>query len=289
MMKFLPLAVALLLAPQDKVELRWKLAKGQVLVYKSVQKTVFDVLGQPFDQEVGFTYEMTVSDVADSGETTFQLKYLTVSTKGITPQGEFDYDSEKDKELPVEGPGAMMGRMVGQAVTVKLSATGRVAGVEGFEKVLEAMLKGAPGGNPQVRMQAREMFNNESLRGMLQQQFPPLPEARVGKDDSWSDEYVVKTPLIGGVTFSQKSKLADLKEGEARIEQELKVSQKEDKDHPLAGIAEIKESKGKATALFSTASHRLVSSKAAVEMLVVAQGAQMTVKSMVSIKLVEKN
>src|SRR5258706_13872867 len=78
---------------QEKVELRWEWVKGQELVYKSSQKTVLDIAGQPMGQQMGYTYSMTVQDVAESGEATLQVKYLAVITKGNGPQGEYDYDS----------------------------------------------------------------------------------------------------------------------------------------------------------------------------------------------------
>src|SRR6187401_2421526 len=98
------LGTALLLtlasATQDKAELRWKWQKGQELVYKSQQKTVLELLGQPIEQQMAYTYSLTVTEVAESGEATIQMKYLAVATKGSGPQGDFDYDSEKDKEAP---------------------------------------------------------------------------------------------------------------------------------------------------------------------------------------------
>ena len=123
------LMAALLLAlplAQDKVELRWKWVKGQELVYKSSQKTSLEFGGQPMDQAMGYTYSLTVEDVAASGEATIKVKYLAIFTRGNGPQGEFDYDSEKDKEAPKEGPAAMQAKMVGQTFTMKMTPVGKV-------------------------------------------------------------------------------------------------------------------------------------------------------------------
>ena len=97
---------AFALGKQDKVEIRWKWQKGQELVYKSTQKTLMEFGGQPMDQQQGYTYSMTVSDVSEAGEATLRVKYLAVVTKGVGPTGDFEYDSEKDKEAPAEGPAA---------------------------------------------------------------------------------------------------------------------------------------------------------------------------------------
>src|SRR5687767_14819314 len=141
-MNMLPVALLLSLCAQDKVDLKWKWQKGQELVYKSSQKTLMEFGGQPMDQSMGYTYSMTVTDVSADGEATILMKYLAVSTKGMDLQGEYEYDSEKDKEAPKEGPAAMQARMVGQSFTMKMNALGRVTDVQGYDKVLEAMMKG---------------------------------------------------------------------------------------------------------------------------------------------------
>src|SRR5262245_38816348 len=112
-MRLLAAALLLALPTQEKVELRWKWQKGQELVYKSQQKTVLELLGQPIEQQMAYTYSLSVTEVSDAGEATIQMKYLAVATKGSGPQGEFDYDSEKDKVPPEDGPAAMQARMVG--------------------------------------------------------------------------------------------------------------------------------------------------------------------------------
>ena len=288
-MKFL--AAALLLAlpaleTQDKVQLRWKWTKGHELTYKHSQKMIMEVGGQPIEQTMGYTYSMTVNEVADSGEATLTIKYLAVVARGTIPQ-EYDYDSEKDKEAPTEGPAAMQAKMVGQSFTIKVDALGRVTAVQGYDKVLDAVLKGAPDDNPQMRMQLKQMYNDESFKGTMQQMFPPLPEGKVGKDDPWKSEYVVKVPMLGGMNFSQDSKITDLKEGNAFFDQDLKVEMK-DKDNPLAGIMELQEAKGKASAAFSAEKGCIVSQKQTMAMKLAVQGNPMTMTMTGEMKLVSR-
>jgi len=282
------LGTALLLtlasATQEKTELRWKWQKGQELVYKSQQKTLLELLGQPIEQQMAYTYSMTVSEVSDAGEATLQVKYLAVATKGSGPQGDFDYDSEKDKEAPTEGPAAMQARMVGQSFTMKMSAVGRVTDVKGYDKVLAAMMKGEEP-NPQLK----QMFNNDSFKGMMQQMAPPLPDAKVGKGDPWETDFVVKMPMIGGMKFTQNSKLTDLKEGNAHIDQDIKVElNKGDPDNPFAGLVELKDAVGKASAVFSVEKGCFLSQKSGMEMKIAVQGQEMPMKTVVELKLVSR-
>ena len=282
------LGTALLLtlasATQEKTELRWKWQKGQELVYKSQQKTLLELLGQPIEQQMAYTYSMTVSEVSDAGEATLQVKYLAVATKGSGPQGDFDYDSEKDKEAPTEGPAAMQARMVGQSFTMKMSAVGRVTDVKGYDKVLAAMMKGEEP-NPQLK----QMFNNDSFKGMMQQMAPPLPDAKVGKGDPWETDFVVKMPMIGGMKFTQNSKLTDLKEGNAHIDQDIKVEiNKGDPDNPFAGLVELKDAVGKASAVFSVEKGCFLTQKSGMEMKIAVQGQEMPMKTVVELKLVSR-
>ena len=269
-------------ATQEKVELRWKWQKGQELVYKSQQKTLLELLGQPIEQQMAYTYSMTVSEVSDAGEATLQVKYLAVATKGSGPQGDFDYDSEKDKEAPTEGPAAMQARMVGQSFTMKMSAVGRVTDVKGYDKVLQAMMKGEEP-NPQLK----QMFNNDSFKGMMQQMAPPLPDTKVGKGDPWVTDFVVKMPMIGGMKFTQNSKLTELKEGNAHIDQEIKVElNKGDPDNPFAGLVELKDAVGKASAVFSVEKGCFISQKSGMEMKIAVQEQVTPMKTVVELKLI---
>jgi len=286
------LAAALLFAlpAQDKIELRWKWEKGQELIYKSTQKTLLEFGGQPMDQQMGYTYSMTVTEVSEAGEATIQIKYLAVATKGIGPGGEFEYDSEKDKEPPADGPAAMQAKMVGQSFTMKMNSLGRVTDVKGYDKVLDAMMKGGGDENPALKGQLKQMFNNETFKGMMQQMAPPLPEEKVGKGDGWDNKFVVKMPMIGGMTFAIKAKLADVQDRNAQIEQEIKVDLKGDdnKDNPLAGLVEIKDGKGKASAVFSLEKGCFISQKSTMEMKIAIQGNEMPMKTIVELKLLPK-
>src|SRR6187549_2992349 len=109
-MKLLSAALLLLAfpsIPQEKVELRWKWQKGQDLVYKSTNRTLMQFGGKPIDQQMGYTTSMSATEVSESGEATILVKYLAVVAKGVGPGGEFEYDSEKDKEPPADGPAAI--------------------------------------------------------------------------------------------------------------------------------------------------------------------------------------
>jgi len=284
-MKLLAASLLLLSSLQDgKVELRWSWQKGGELVYKSSQRIVMEILGQTIDQLLGSTYSMTVTDVSDEKVATILVKYLAVSTKGFANGAEWDYDSERDKTVPA-GPPSMQAKMIGQSFTMKLNAQGRVLDVAGYDKILETMMDGVPE-NPLLK----QMFSNESFKGMMQQMAPPLPEPKVGKDDTWAADYVVKMPMLGGMKFSQSSKVTELKDQIALIEQDIKIELKPsgDKDNPLAGLVELMDGKGKASAVFSLEKGCFLTQKSTTELKIGVSGQEMPMKTVVELKLVSK-
>ncbi len=285
-MKLLALLLPALVAaaPQEKVELRWKWEKGQELVYKFQQKTVLELLGRPIEQQMGYTYSMTVSEVSDAGEATLTMKYLAVSTRGSGPRGEFDYDSERDKDVPADGPAAMNARMVGQSFTMKMNSLGRVTDVQGFDKVLQAIMNGQ-----EPDPQFKKMFSNDAFKGMMQEMAPPLPPTKVGKGDVWETDYVVKRPIIGAMKFTQNSKLKDVKDGNAAFDQDIKVELgKGEADTPYAGVLELKDAAGKASAIFSIEKGCFLSQKSALELKIADQTQVVPMKTVVELKLISR-
>ena len=287
-MKLLSAVLLLALSTQEKVELRWKWQKGQELVYKSSNRTLMQFGGQPIDQQMGYTYSMSVTDLSESGEATILAKYTAVVAKGVGPGGEFEYDSEKDKEPPADGPAAFQARMVGQSFTMKMDAQGRVTEVKGYDKVLEAMMKGAGDEAAPMKMQLKQLFNNDIFKGMMQRMAPPLPDRKVGKGESWTNDFVVKMPMLGGMKFAMKASLTDLQGGSATIDQDVQISiaGENKNDNPLAGLMEIKDGVGKATAVFSIEKGCYLSQKSTLDMKISAGGTEMPMKSVVELKLV---
>jgi hypothetical protein len=274
---------------QDKVELRWKWQKGQELVYKTSNRSVMQFGGQPIDQQMGYTVSMTVTELSESGEASILVKYLAVTAKGVGPGGDFSYDSEKDQEPPLEGPAALQARMLGQSFTMKMNARGRVTEVKGYDKVLDAMMKGTGDEFGPMKAQLKQMFNNDIFKGMMQRLAPPLPEGKVGPGETWTDDFVVTMPMLGGMTFAMKATLSGIQDGGAGIEQDIQIGiAGENGDNPLAGLLEIKDGKVKATAVFSIDKGCYLSQKSTLEMKISSSGTEMPMKSIVELHLVPK-
>lgn len=292
-MKLIIPAILCLAALQDeKVELRWKFAKGQELRYKTSQKATVEFAGNEMGQQSGTTYRMTVNDVDEKGVATITTKYEGVFVKSAMPQ-EFEYDSEKDKELPEEPMARMQAKLVGQSFTMKMTSAGKVSEVKGFEKILEGMLKDAPGDEAQQEMareMIKQMFSDDTMKSMMQQVVPMLPEEKVGKGDKWTSDFTLKIPMLGRMKVTIASKLKEFKDKDAHIEQDLKIELKanEDEANPLAGLMEIKDMKGSAATVFSMERGIFLSSKSTMQMMMSAGGNEIPMKIETEMKLAEK-
>jgi hypothetical protein len=280
----LPLLACALFLQDPKVELRWKWQKGQELVYKSIKKSVMDLGPAPLIQEEGNRLSLIVTDVSESGEAAVTMKYLAVSIRGSGPLGDYDYDSDKDKVSPADGPGLLYARLVGQSFTFRISSTGGISDVQGFDRILDALLKGAGEEAAGARAQLKPMFSNEAFKATMQQLTPAFPEERVGKGDSWTREFVTRMPVIGDLKLSLTSTLTGVEEQNALIDQEIKIAIKDN------GTVELKEGRGKATSVCSIEKGGYLSRKSTVELTLVSavDGQAMPIKTVSELTLVSR-
>jgi hypothetical protein len=90
----------------------------------------------------------------------------------------------------------------------------------------------------------------------------------VKKGETWSTQVALRLPLVDRVTYQIRSRLAEVKDGQARIEQDIAIefNRADDPDHPLAGQIEAKEAKGMSTCLFTMTPGRCASQKGAIDL-----------------------
>lgn len=286
-MKLLAAALVLALPLQDgKIDLRWKFEKGQALSYKTVQKNGFEAGGIAVEQEMSQVMSLTTTEVDDKGTGTLTVKYESLAARG-TGLLEYDYDSEKDKKESDNPMVKVLAKLVGQSFTVKVTPTGQVSEVKGFEKILEKMA--AEGGDEGTNMMLKQMLSNDTMKTMMQQWFSPLPSEKVGKGDGWTNDVSMPVPPLGQMKMTFKSKLSDVKDGNAHIDQDIKIELVVDKDAGALPVqVEMKDVKGKSTAVFSVEKGRFQSSKVEVQFVMSAAGQEFTAKTTGSTELVEK-
>ncbi len=284
-MKTLVAAAAVLFLQDGKVELRWRFEKGQTLVYKSTRKDLRTSGGRAAETDLSSTFSWTVAEVAADGTASVDARFLAVAFYASQP-APYEYDSEKDKVPPPGGPGATLARLVGQAFTLKISPRGRVTEVKGFDRIVEAMAKELPEGpaGEAGRQAMKQSFSDEAFRAAMDQMSSSLPEGPVAVGDAWTGDFKTAMPGAGALHYALASKLVDLRDGDARIEQEIRIEFKPEGASPVA----IRDAKGKAVSVFSSRRGRFLSQKSSLEMTVSREGREMKVETDTEVRLRER-
>lgn len=269
--------VALACAQDAPVELRWKFEPGKEMLYRFNQQQVFEMQGIGMEQSVGFQALMKVVEVAPDGIATVSFTYKGVSARG---KGllDFEYDSEKDKEPPAGAPqAAMMARMVGKSMKMKMKPTGQVVEILDYEKLVEELLAGEE--NEAAREMMRQMYSSDAVKSQMQGMAPALPEKAVKPGDTWKDSFDFKMPLPMSMAFTTVSTLKSLKDGQATLEQDVKIEFKANPDQPDQALPfEMRDAKGKGTSVFSVERGQFLSHKLVMEMTLVVAGNEMPMK-----------
>jgi hypothetical protein len=281
-MKTILATAAVLLLQDGKLELRWKFEKGQVLVCRSVRKELRTAGGRAGETDLTSTFVWTVREVGADGSALVDAKFSAVSFFTSQPAA-YEYDSEKDKVPPPGGPGPTLARLVGQAFELRIDPRGRVTDVKGFDRIFEALAKDLPEGDA-GREAMRKAFSDEAFRASMDQMSSSLPEGPVGVGDVWKGEFKTPLPGAGTLTYALSSKLADLRDGDARIEQEIRIDYKPDASSPVV----VRDGKGKGVSVFSTRRGRFLTQKASLEMTVSREGREMKLETETEVRLQER-
>jgi hypothetical protein len=289
-MKLIAALLLLALPAQEKVEVKWKFQTGRELRYRHSQKQTMEFAGTAMEQQTAQTHLWTVKGVDDKGVAALETKVVAVAAKGTGPAGEYDYDSEKDKEAPENPQVAMMAKMVGKTFQMKMTPAGKIVELQGYDKLVDEMLKDLGEDAGPMKEMLKQMLSDDTMKSMMQQMAPMLPEKPVAKGESWKNDFTLKLPMMGGIKFGITSTLADVKDGEAHIAQDWTIELKADgadPNSPLGGAVQIKDSKAKAAIVFSLERGCFVSQKMTMQMVMAAGGQEIPIKTEGELKLVE--
>jgi hypothetical protein len=217
------LAMALGARDSRAAEIRWKLAKGDVLRYKMTadQKTTQDLgRGDPFDtaQRSTIVWRLAVQEVDPAGNARILCRFEAVAIDMDQMMiGRVAWDSTKKEDAaraddPVIQPFA---QLVGKEFNFGMSASGRVTDVRGYEDVARALLSSVKD-NPLAQAALASGFGDEAVRASLEGAFAVVPKAPVERGATWQRTSERRIPLLGTLRYATEFRLDDLEAGGAR-------------------------------------------------------------------------
>lgn len=224
----LSMLVAVPLFAQEKRELRYTLAPGQVVWVEQLQDSSMVMKMGENEMKTGSVTTMWCSYTTKSvegGVATVEMRYERIAIRSDRPK--VDYDSD----VPGSKPGMMksVADLVGKTAMIQLDAQGKVVKVEGSEEMDEALEK-----------------TGASLKSGLEQAFAAWPKEAVGVGDSWTNETEYPMGQMGTMKAKITNKLAAIKGGEVVVDYQLDMDLSGAK-LPAGMKMEVESAKGSAT------------------------------------------
>jgi hypothetical protein len=217
----LSMLVAAVLAAQpagaQKVTLRWKYEAGSEMVYrvKNHQDTYLSMGGASSTDQTQ-TVRWKVTDVAPNGDATISMttERVQLETQGMA--GNLKYDSDSG-EPPTDPQAKAAVAMAGLSYTMVVSPDGTVKSIQGIDKLREQMTAALPP-EQMAMMQSvgGELFSEETITRMAQQNVQLFPDEPVGPGDTWQRSFTTPVPMLGSMTTNTTFTLTGVEKSEGR-------------------------------------------------------------------------
>jgi hypothetical protein len=240
----------LLTALQDApVELRWRFPAGEERRFRLHQ--VFDLGGLQLDARD--VLALSLKEAQADGVSLVRARYDAVAMTSTGVQ-KYEYDSEKQRDPGSDPNAKMLATLVGQSFEFRMTPMGEILEVRGFDRLLEGMVRAAGGQQEEaLALQLfKQMYTDAVMKTRLQQMSTGLPAAKVKPGEPWENALRLVLPIVGPLKLKGRSTIASLKDGDAVVDQDLRVEGVEmDPNNPLAGLYDIKGKKVSSKSVFS--------------------------------------
>jgi hypothetical protein len=187
----------------EPILLRYKFAKGDRLIYKSVEQEQQDqkVLGQ--DVSTKSTRSVVTSQVVDEvdGDGNAILKTKAVHRKMTSegPAGKYEFDSKSSERDTASEEGAaitpILERLTGSEYQIKVTPRGEVVEVKGLEELIADLVKD----NPFAALQAGVTGDNDGAKYAEQDDFLVFSEKPVEPGDAWEAPFEIELKHLGKI------------------------------------------------------------------------------------------
>jgi len=211
------LAAASLPLSAQQVDLRWKYRTGEQLLYRVTLEQEATLPGQGSQSGTQVqTMRWSVDEVAQNGDATVTVTTERMQIDQVGPGGSIDYDSETMADS-TSAQNAMFGAIVDMSNTLVITPGGTVKEVRGLEGMIDEMVAGlSPEMEGTARQQFGQMFNEESIKNMMQQSIQSFPSEPVAPSATWETSYSMPVPSIGEITTTANFTLDDVVTREGR-------------------------------------------------------------------------
>ncbi len=212
----------------EKIDLKLNLKKGQKFsqcmnIDQNINQTVN---GKPMNmvQKMTMWSMVEILDVDANNITKLKTNYQRIKMQMDGPGGSVGFDSnspiQEANNPQVKILGEVYQALIGQDIVMKLTPRGKIVGIEGFDKMMDAMMSKMAKKDPNMADAMKKMMKNimseDRLKQMNNGMTIGLPDFPVGVGDVWYDTVSLGEgfPLDLSVTYMLK----DRKDGKAIID-----------------------------------------------------------------------
>jgi hypothetical protein len=204
-------------ASAQKVTLRWKYQQGMELVYRITNhQESYVSMGGGSTTDQTQTVRWRVTDVAPNGDATISMttERVQIDIQGMA--GNVKYDSESGEE-PTDPQAKMIAALANLSYTMVVGPDGSVKSIQGMDKLRESLLAAlSPEQVAMMQQIGGEMFSEESLSRMAQQNVQVFPADAVGPGDTWDRSFTMSVPMLGSMTTNTTFTLTGTEQRDGR-------------------------------------------------------------------------
>lgn len=222
-----------------KYDLSLNLKKGETYsLYFNMDMNMKQIMpGMEMDIKVNMDFGTNMKVVSvDNDVFKFEVSYTELSMNMQTPQGEVNFSSNG----PADNPASRIFKGLSKFhFTMYMDKHGKLGRVEGFDKLVDAMLAEFPEIPEAEKAQAKEQFESSfgeaKIKEMFTQATGYLPNKPVKKGESWETSFKKETNGVD-MEFKNVYTFKGKKRGKYVIEVETVISTEEDLVKNINGI-----------------------------------------------------
>jgi hypothetical protein len=209
----------------EAIDLKFNLRPGTRYINLMETKTVTDQT-LPMGGSMKTTESMTMEtsyEVAQAGgqdkQITFTYDRIAISRSNEMFSMKYDSREPDNRDTAMN----MIGSLLHKPYSMVVSEKGEIRQVAGLDRIIAGMGDSTSEKGLLIRRQMSGIFNDSSVRAMMQQSFNIYPEGPVRKGATWKKSYTVANGPVN-LKLDNEYKLVSITGGIAKIEVSAKIT-----------------------------------------------------------------